>query len=121
MHQQFAATFGDVVQLMGERVFLNIAAHQPHLVLVDPPVCFFQRKQPIAQAFHLAARKHDSALQGIEYLVIVPRFSVLGDDAFVFIVARFVFAFLGRGLCLRMRRVVNALTNLRALSKLNLE
>ena len=71
---------------------------------IDAAISFFERKLPIAQAFHLAAGQHNAALKCVEYEVVVPSFAILGDDAFVLVDARLVFFLPGRGWALRREK-----------------
>src|ERR1700737_5053458 len=52
---------------------------QPHFAVVHSSVGVPQLPLSLPQRFHLAAGQHDAALEGLEDVVIVPGFPVLGD------------------------------------------
>jgi hypothetical protein len=90
-----------MVHLVREAVLLDVAPHEPDLVLLDPSISLFERQLPSAQAFDLAPHQHDPALQGVEHRVVVSGLAVVGDGLFVLVVGllgrRFVFLLLSRG------------------------
>ena len=83
LQQQLARALGQVVELMGEAVLLDVTAQQPNLLALDPAVRVLQRHVAVAQALHFAAGQDDAALQGFQHQVIMARTAIVGDHLFV--------------------------------------
>lgn len=101
VQEQLAVTLGLVIELVGLRVFGNVAADEPHLARLHAGVRFFERDFAVAQAFHFAADEHDAAFQSVEHFVLVTRAAVLSDQPLVVVLLvgaslAFFFAMFGR-------------------------
>ena len=73
VEEQLARPLGDVVELVGVAVLLDIAAHQPDFVAFDAAVRLLHRHVAVAEALHFAAGQDDAALQRVEHEIIVAR------------------------------------------------
>lgn len=84
---------------MSEAVLLDIAAHQPELIVFDSTVSLFHGEEPIAQAFYFAPREHNSTFERFKNEVIVSGFAILSDELLIFRLILFssFFVFLTRG------------------------
>ena len=83
VHQQFSWPAGGVIESVGLEVLGNIAAQQPHFVVLHLGVGFFQRHVAGAQTLHLAAHQNNAALQRVENQVVMAGFAVLRNDLFI--------------------------------------
>jgi len=59
----------------------DVNAKDPQLAVVDSGVPISYLGLALSQRLHFAARKRQAALEGLEYLKIVARSSIGGDDA----------------------------------------
>jgi hypothetical protein len=80
IQQQLSSPLTGVVVDAGFGVFRDVAVNQPDFSVLDPRVCFFDGDLVIADAFDFAASQHDSAVQFVEHVIVVPRAAVAADD-----------------------------------------
>ena len=86
VHQQLALSPRFMVHAVGLEVFLDVAAHQPDFASQYPSVRFLDRDVAIPQTLDLAAVQNDSALERINYFILVPSLAIFRDGLFVRIV-----------------------------------
>lgn len=83
-----------MVLLVGERVLLDVAAHEPDLAPVNAAVGLVERHPAVAEAFDFASHQHNATLKVVEHFVLVPCLAIVGDDLLIGVFVRLLRLFL---------------------------
>lgn len=80
VHEQLALALRLVVEPVAEAVARDVRPQEPELALQHGAVGPGERDLPLPARLHLGSRKDDTALDRLEYGIVVPGLSVLGED-----------------------------------------
>lgn len=80
MNQEFAHAFGFMIESVTELVRRDICPDKPELVLKNSPVGAGERNLAVTHRFNLGSRQDNTALDGIEYGIIMTSLAVLAEN-----------------------------------------